>query len=137
MSRKTKLSRSVAEYNPGRGPEIFPVHVQPPQAIYGVLWYFAVLAYPDRSDSKDREDFAKALHSWRCKNVRADIRHWQQLPAEIRGMKNRSIGGKLHMGLKRGDRQHDERARSRPNADFEQRGHAVIGQWRQRQNSQL
>jgi hypothetical protein len=103
MGEKKQLAgvEAVTRYNPARGSEIIPIPVEPPQALFGVLWFFAVLAYPGRSDSKDRKDFAKALHSWRCKNARGDIGYWQQVPAEIRGMRNRSIRGKLHLGLKR------------------------------------
>jgi len=69
--------------------------------MFGVLAYFAVLAYPESLNSRDRENFRKALHSWRCKNVRNDLVYWERLSAEIRQMTNRSIRGKLHMGLKR------------------------------------
>ena len=101
QGRKNADLAVVSRFNPDRGQEIFGIPVDPPNAIFGVLWYFALLAYPDRSESKDRENFSKALHSWRCKNARADISYWQQLPPEIRGLTNKSIGGKLHMGLRR------------------------------------
>jgi hypothetical protein len=68
-------------------------------AFSGVLLYFALLAYPLDLDS--RNSFAAALHCWRCKNVKKDMPNWSLLPAEIREMPNRSIKGKMNMGLKR------------------------------------
>ena|SRR2546425_7664073 len=95
---------AIDRYNPYQGSEIIAIHIEPPQAIFGVLAYFSVLAYPDSADSEHRANFAKALHSWRCKNVKknmADWENWERLSAEIREMTNRSIEGKLNMGLKR------------------------------------
>jgi hypothetical protein len=106
MKRKSSNADrgAIDRCNPDRGPEIIAIHIEPPNAIFGVLAYFSVLAYPDSADSEHRANFAMALHSWRCKNVRenmADWENWERLSAETREMTNRSIKGKLNMGLKR------------------------------------
>jgi len=102
--RRKATAGAVSRYSPTGGPEIIracEIPAGPENRMRGVLAYFAVLAYPNSDDSEDRENFAKALHSWRCKNVKNDLAYWERLSAEIRGMTNRSIEGKMHMGLKR------------------------------------
>lgn len=102
MSRKQHADGgAISQYSPGRGPETIIIHTEFPLVVYDVLRWLTWLSYPGRSDSLDRGSFAKALDSWRCKGARAYLGCWKQLPAEIRGMTNRSIEGKLHMGLKR------------------------------------
>lgn len=98
VSRKPDRE-AVSRSNPDRGPEIIAIPVEPPYAIYGVLWYFGVLAYPDRSDSQKREKFMGALHAWQLKCCSRHIQH-----ASIRIPHDYSRVRKLHGTISKGFR---------------------------------
>lgn len=71
------------------------------------LWYFATLAYPNRSERSERASFLNALLCWRIKpiykRVDSKIRKTMRrsFPASDLQMKNEKIRGVNHKGLKR------------------------------------
>jgi hypothetical protein len=85
--------------------EVVSIPLQNPwSALDGVLWYFAVLAYPSSSESDKREKFVKAMHAWRLKNYIRQGGNRLAVPPEDRRMKNEKIHGTFRLGLARIDK---------------------------------
>jgi hypothetical protein len=90
---------------PADSPEKIYVNVlEPSGPIGGVLLYYAILAYPNRSDRQKRREFVEALAAMRFKEFAVQGASRKDIPPYYRSFKREKMLSRMNLGWKRVDR---------------------------------